>query len=161
MSNDIIKKEWADFIDNPKYKKYLISNKDIWYNKLEQLKTYIDKYNKTPSNKDTNSYIKTLGSWIYIQNQNYKKERDIMSDINIRIKWKDFIEDPKYKKYFISNIGEWKNKLEAVKKYINDNNIKPSCNDKNDKIKQLGNWISIQNDNYKKKNKYYEKYSYS
>jgi hypothetical protein len=40
--------------------------------------------------------------------------------------------------------------LEEVKKYINENNKRPSSTDKNKKIKKMGNWLSRQQTNYKK-----------
>ena len=45
------------------------------------------------------------------------------------------------------------NKLERVKSYIDTNNKRPSKHDKDDNIKQLGNWISAQVHNYKNKKK--------
>ena len=53
-----------------------------------------------------------------------------MKYINIKIKWKEFIEDSKYNKYFLSNEEEWNTKLEEVKKYINENEKRPSHHNK-------------------------------
>ena len=50
----------------------------------------------------------------------------------------------------------WCDKLELVKKYIDENNKKPSTHDKNTEIKILGYWISDQQKNYKSKNKIME-----
>ena len=71
-----------------------------------------------------------------------------MSNKNIYNKWTEFINDEKYKIYFLDNETEWINKLELVKKYIDENNKKPSKNDEN---KELSYWISHQVANYKKK----------
>ena len=38
----------------------------------------------------------------------------------------EFINEPKYKQYFIANDEEWYQKFEEVKKYIDDNNKRPS-----------------------------------
>ena len=41
--------------------------------------------------------------WISTQQKNYKKKQYIMSREDIKMKWEEFIGDPKYKKYFLSN----------------------------------------------------------
>jgi hypothetical protein len=72
-----------------------------------------------------------------------------MSDEKIRKLWKDFISE--YKTYFLSIEEEWKLNLEWVKKYINENNKRPSHSDKN--IRTYYKWINQQIMNYKNKNK--------
>jgi hypothetical protein len=66
-------------------------------------------------------------------------------------KWTEFINDDKYKKYFIDNETEWINKLDLVKKYIDENNVRPNSNDNNNDIKELGHWCIRQVMIYKKK----------
>ena len=149
MKNKKIKKSWEQFIE--KYKKYFLSNEEIWKDNLEQVKKYIDDNNKKPSTHDKNNIVKQLGTWLSTQQKNYTKKENIMKESDIQNKWIKFITDNKYKQYFMSNIEEWKDKLEQVKKYINDNNKRPSDSDKNNKIKQLGIWITRQPKNYTKK----------
>ena len=57
------------------------------------------------------------------------------------------------KKYFLTskNINNWYNSLNKVKKYIDNNNKKPTYRNKNIEIQKLGRWISLQIANYKKK----------
>ena len=74
-----------------------------------------------------------------------------MSNKNIYNKWIEFINDDKYKKYFLDNETIWIDNLEKIKKYIDENNKRPSCNDKNNKIKSFGTWICHQQKNYKNK----------
>jgi len=74
-----------------------------------------------------------------------------MKDENIYNLWTEFINDNKYKKFFEDNNIIWINKLELVKKYIDENNKKPSTTYKNNEIKILGSWISNQQQNYKSK----------
>ena len=57
------------------------------------------------------------------------------------------------KNIFLSNEEEWRNNLIQVKKYIDDNNKRPSQNNKDKKIQKLGTWIGTQIKNYKNKNK--------
>ena len=148
MKDDNIRNKWKQFIEDPKYKKYFLSNEQEWDINLVEVKKYIDDNKKRPSDK--NKDIKNLGQWISNQQRNYAKQQQIMKDDNIRKKWKQFIEDPKYSKYFLSNEQEWDINLVEVKKYIDDNKKRPSKHDKNKDIKNLGQWISHQQHNYKK-----------
>ena len=66
-------------------------------------------------------------------------------------KWTDFINEDKYKKFFLSNEAEWIDKLNDVKKYIDENGKRPSNKNKEEKIKQFGKWINNQIKNYKSK----------
>ena len=74
-----------------------------------------------------------------------------MKDENIYNTWKEFINDSKYKEYFINNKEQWYDILENVKKYIDENMRKPSRRDKDVNNKQLGAWIGTQINNYNKK----------
>ena len=130
----------------------LKNSEEIWEKKLEEVKKYIDDKNKKPSKRNKNLYIKKLGYWIITQNTNYTNKQQIMSNDNIRSKWENFIENLKYKKYFISREQKWKNNFEKLKKYINEHNKLPSKNNSKN-IKKLAYWITSQNNNYKN-NKY-------
>jgi hypothetical protein len=62
------------------------------------------------------------------------------------------LNDAKYKIYFISPEDKWKQTLKYVKKYIDENNKKPSKNYKiNNDFTNIGDWINKQSQNYKKK----------
>jgi mevalonate pyrophosphate decarboxylase len=150
MKNQDIKKLWEEFINDRKYKKYFISNKEEWKLTLNKIKKYIDENNKRPSGCDKNLEIKKYGCWISDQQQNYSKNEHIMKNQDIRKLWKEFINDPKYKEYFLSNVDDWKLILNKIKKYIDENNKRPSQVDKNLEIKKYGQWISNQQINYSK-----------
>jgi hypothetical protein len=100
MTNEEIYKKWTGFINDPKYNKYLLSNEELWMYQLKEVKKYIDTNNKKPSARDKNNNTKTLSNWISHQHPNYKKKEYIMSNEEIYKQWTDFINDPKYKKYF-------------------------------------------------------------
>jgi ribosomal RNA-processing protein 8 len=116
--------------------------------KLEQVKQYINQNKKTPSNSDKNPEIKSLGYWISDQKKNYEKNEQIMRESEIRKLWEEFTQE--YAEYFLSNTEIWMQKLEQVKQYINQNEKTPSAGDKNPEIKSLGQWISMQKQNYEK-----------
>jgi superfamily II DNA or RNA helicase len=68
----------------------------------------------------------------------------------------DFMKDKQLITNYIMGIKEfkfvsWNDKLDLVKKYINENHKRPSTHDKNNEIKQMGKWIQHQQEIYKKK----------
>jgi hypothetical protein len=148
MLNSNIKKVWSEFINNIEYKKYFLSNEDEWKLILNKIKEYIDKHKKRPSSTDKNTEIKKYGCWIASQIQKYKNNKQIMKNLEIYDTWTEFINNIKYKAYFISNEDEWKLNLDRVKKYIDENNKRPSTKDKNIEIKKDGLWICTQQTKY-------------
>ena len=151
MKNEKIYNIWKKFINNEKYKKYFTSFEEIWLIKFDEIKKYINENDKIPTSHNKNNDIKQLGIWIGNQITNFKKKYGIMKNEEIYNKLKEFINDDKYKKYFISNDEIWIKQLEEIKKYINENNKRPSQSNKNNDIKKLGNWIQSQQQKYKNK----------
>ena len=100
MKKEEVYNQWTDFINDDKYKEYFLDNDIIWNNNLEKVKKYIDDNKKRPSESNKDKEIKTLGSWISTQQNNYKTKSQIMSSEEINNKWTDFINDDKYKEYF-------------------------------------------------------------
>ena len=130
----------------------LQNREEIWLKRLEDVKLYIDTNNKRPSREDKNKEIKSLGKWLSYQNTNYKTKKHIMTNEEIYKIWTEFINSDKYKQYFLSNSEEkWLKLLEDVKLYIDIHKKLPSQSDKNDKTKQISNWINKQKHNYKTK----------
>jgi len=148
LKNKEITNIFSEFINNDKYKFYFMSNEELWKINFNNLKGYIDQYNKRPSLDDDNLEIKKLAYWLSRQQTNYRKKEDLMSHENIYNLYDNFIKCDKYKKYFVSNEEEWYNNFIKVKKYIDDNRKRPSCCDKNKIIQKLGVWIITQNKNY-------------
>ena len=91
-----------------------------------------------------------MGQWIGTQQKKYKNNSYIMKDEKIKSKWIEFVNDPKYKLYFISLEEQWFESLENVKQYMDKNNCRPNSRSKNKDIKTMGYWISNQLTNYKK-----------
>jgi hypothetical protein len=100
MKDEKIYNKWTEFINSDKYKIYFQSQCEYFIMKLINVKTYIDKNNKRPPQKDKDENIRVLGIWICAQIQNYNKKQYNMKDENIYKKWTEFINDEKYKKYF-------------------------------------------------------------
>jgi superfamily II DNA or RNA helicase len=144
MKNDDIYKLWTEFINDEKYKSFFLTDKEDWCNILEKIKNYIIINNKKPSSKSTIKDIKFLGCWLGCQRQTYKSKTQIMKNDDIYKLWTEFINDEKYKSFFLTDKEVWCNNLNKLKKYIDENLIRPSNSDKNRENKLLASWISNQ-----------------
>jgi len=145
------RKIWEEFVE--KYKEYLVSDDEKWDTKFEELKQFMHKYKKRPSDKSKNKEEKVLGCWIRNQLKNYKNKNNSMETEEKQKIWEDILKDEKYKDYFIDNDDRWNAKFEELKQFINKENKRPSSKSKNKDEKFLGSWIGCQLKNYKKKNR--------
>ena len=50
----------------------IINRKELWNTRLEEVKKYIDENRKRPSKHNINKNIKKLGTWLSLQNLEYK-----------------------------------------------------------------------------------------
>jgi superfamily II DNA or RNA helicase len=138
---------WTKFLEN--YKKYLKSDDDIWYEKFEEVKTFIDNNKNRPLENSKENSEKILGGWIGKQQQNYKKNEKSMKDKTRYDLWTEFLD--KYKEYLKSIDDIWYDKFEELKIFIDNNKKKPYESSKENAEKTLGSWISTQHMNYKTK----------
>ena len=136
---------WTGFLQE--YKEYLKSLDEVWNKKFDNLKQFMDKNEKRPSDNSKNREEKLLGLWTSTQNGNYKIKKNSMKD-KIKYKlWTEFLE--KYKKYF-KNLNEvWNKKIDNLKKFMDKNKKRPSYNSKNEEERHMGQWLSQQIHNYK------------
>jgi superfamily II DNA or RNA helicase len=164
-NNQEIKVRWEEFIEE--YSEYFKSNEEIWIEKLNDVKKYIDTNLKLPSVNGNDKKIKSMGTWISTQKSSYYDNKYIMkNNQDIKIKWEEFMNE--YGEYF-KNINEiWYENLEKLKEYIDKNEKLPSnslggtnYNDFKTKFKtkltekeiqeyKLVCWFSSQKGNYKK-----------
>ena len=141
----------------------LVNSVEIWEARLEELQKYIDVNKKRPSSKDKNKKIKSLGTWLVIQVQNYKNKQKNMKNKIIYDKWTKFI--TKNAIYFKSNNKIWDDKLIELKDYVNLHKKRPSNFSKQLKVKTLAHWSSYQIKNYSdkkqimKNNEIYDKWT--
>jgi hypothetical protein len=119
-----------------------------WKMTLKKLVDYMDKERKSPSRKDKNKNIKKLGSWVGHQKENYKNNKQIMTNPEIRKEWKETVD--KYKEYLSDNEEVWRLNLKKLVDYMEKEMKSPSQHDKNPAIEKLGSWVSQQKLNYKK-----------
>jgi superfamily II DNA or RNA helicase len=151
MKDKNIYKLWTEFINDEKYKEYFLSQYDSFVFELNKIKIYIDTHNKRPLNESKDKNIKFLGNWIYNQNKNYSKKINNMKDENIYKLWTEFINDSKYKEYFLSQYDSFVYNLNKLKIYIDTYKKRPSTHSKDKNIKSVGNWIGTSQKNYSKK----------
>jgi len=118
------------------------NSEEIFIKRLEEIKTYIDINNKTPSQINKDKTIRRIGCWMSTSIQNYSKKINNMKDEIIRKLWEEFINDENYKKYFLSQYDTFVFNLNKVKNYININKQRPSTHSKDKDIKSLAYWIS-------------------
>jgi ribosomal RNA-processing protein 8 len=77
---------WTNFLEE--YKEYFKSNYEIWYEKFDELKNFMNKNKKRPT-KNNN---KSLNQWLNLQIKNYKKKIQGMKDENRYNLWSEFTE---------------------------------------------------------------------
>jgi superfamily II DNA or RNA helicase len=140
--------KWTQFVNSDKYSEYFLSKDIVWNNKLSAVKQYIDDNAERPSGSSIDNDVQQLGKWINTQQTRYIAQIRCMSTKLIRDKWKKFIEDQRYAKYFRSGDTVWHENFVKTKKYIDENKKRPSRCDKNNDVKRLGTWISSQQKNY-------------
>ena len=127
---------------------------EIWMKKLDKNKAYIDDNGQKANARDTNEDIKTLGLWLVTQIQKSKGERKhIMKNDKIYQAWIEFINDPKYERFFFTDEEKWFVSLNKNKSYIDDNGEKANGMGKTKAIKILSRWLNLQVKNSKGKRK--------
>ena len=131
----------------------LLNRNEIWMKRLEEVKNYLDINGKRPSCHDIDKNIKGLGRWITCQYTNYNRKEYNMTNIEIYNHWHDFINNEKYKEYFLSNEESWNVNFQKCIEFIDKNDVKPTIIDSDENIAQLAHWMYTQQRNYKIKEK--------
>jgi superfamily II DNA or RNA helicase len=147
-----ILKLWIDF--NTKFKKHLLTNEEKWNDRFDEVKQFIDTFNKLPIHKRNEK--DSLGLWVTTQNKNYKIKKQIMSNPIFYELWHNLINDNQ--ELFLSKDEIWLNDLTKVKEFIKETKHRPNKNSSNIEEKRLGNWLqhqcqNLRNDQYSMKTK--------
>jgi hypothetical protein len=147
--------ELHSFITESKYKNYFKYlerteyDSSIWFNKLETVKNYIDINKKRPSDSSKEPLVIELRIWISKQITHYREKIRDMKYPEIYNAWTNFINDDKYKEYFLDKKIIWYNNLDKLKKYIEENQKTPSEKKNNpDEVRKLAYWMNLQRINY-------------
>jgi hypothetical protein len=147
--------EWESFITSDKYKIYFEKTEydnSGWFNNLKDVKKYIDIYGKRPSDRSNDPIISSLRKWISKQITSYREHINLMKYPEIYNAWHNFVNDVKYKTYFLDKDIIWFNTLQKVKNYIDEHQKKPSYNKKDSyELHHLNYWVIEQQKHYKTK----------
>ena len=133
--------QWEEFLEE--FGAYFNSLDELWNDNLEELKQFINKEKKRPSQSIKEE--KTLSCWLTAQISNYKNGfNDNSEKCN---QWETFLK--KYKEYIKSDDDIWNERFEEITHFIIKEKRKPSqiINEEN----PLCNWLCKQISNYKTK----------
>ena len=147
MKDEVRYNQWTEFLEENK--QYLKTIDEIWEEKFEKLKLFIDENKRRPSSKIENKEEKQLGQWLSQQQKFYKKKIQGMKDEVRYNQWTEFLEE--YKEYFKTDDEIWNNNFEKLKSFINSTHKQPSQIAKDKEVRDLGKWLSTQKQNYKNK----------
>ena len=100
MADEEIYQMWGEFISSKEYAQYFLDNKERWKRELENVKKYIQKTGKRPTETCKNKNEKQLKRWIVTQVMSFEPRDYIMKEDDIYQLWKDFIYSDEFKKYF-------------------------------------------------------------
>jgi hypothetical protein len=79
---------FALFLD--KYKDFFITNEERWYEILNEVKEFYNKYTNLPKHRATDPHERHLRTWINTQDKNFKSKSQIMKNVNIQNEWFSF-----------------------------------------------------------------------
>ena len=147
MKNLKIYNKWSEFINDEKYNKYFLTNDKKWFFRLNEYKSFIDENQELPTQKSN----KRLWEWRQTMYRLYKNRTYIMQNNKIYDAWGAFMNDEKYRKFFLTKDDKWFITFDEYKSFIDENQALPT--QKNNK--RLCRWGEVQNYNYKKKKKNY------
>jgi len=142
---------------------YLIGVKRVlsWKQKFDLMIEYINKNKRAPSRYDNDLNVKNLGQFFNNQTFSYKKKMKMMKHKDFYNIWTKFMND--YPQCFESHENKWISILELVKKFMIENNKRPSPYSKNNEENddssndelskynnenKLGLWLNTQKSNF-------------
>jgi predicted metal-binding transcription factor (methanogenesis marker protein 9) len=117
-----------------------------WLKQLEEVKKFIKKHHKRPSQHSKDAVEKQLGHWLSTQNTQYTTRSYIMKNQEIYDLYTEFKDN--YSEYFLTNKEIWKKNLSDVQKFIEKHHKRPYQLSKDSVEKYLGQWLSTQTTNY-------------
>jgi len=103
IKNEKTRDQFKAFISDPKYRKYFLSDSEIWDEHLKEVKQFYDNLpsdkKKKPSKKSKDDYERSIGAWLYNQKQHYQKNQLNMKILpnntvnEYRKKWENFCKE--------------------------------------------------------------------
>jgi hypothetical protein len=139
-------KTWREMINNPIYSQYIMSQKEIWLNKLVKSKKFIDDDHRLPNRRDINEA--ELGNWIGTNKTHYNKKNKYFME-NYLEEWVEFVNDPKYIEYFKTSTEIWLDKFNLLECHIINKQRFPSSVSGSEEELKLNIWKDHQVSNCK------------
>lgn len=128
----------------------VVDKDERWFERLEELKKFMDDKERRPKQKTLNIIEKNLGIWLRNQLANYERKTKSMHNELRYNEWSTFMNE--YKDYFVQNTEKWEIKYNELIEYINTYDKLPRQSGSNNEYeKKLGKWLSHQKSNYKNK----------
>ena len=125
---------------------------DSWKKNLQELKEFIQNFNRRPVEKSENVIEKKAGAFLKNQLYDVKNNQNIMKVPEIQQLWKDFVSENK--SLFVLPNEIWSNKLKELEEFILINNRLPTqASSEDHEICMLAKWIVRNNEQYDKKEK--------
>ena len=135
-------KLWEEFMEE--YKEYFNTSDELWFNNLQLLKQFLDKYKKRPTRITEN----TLHNWVSDQLKMYNYKKGWVNDNPERCRqWEEFIRE--YVEYIKPFDKKWDDIFEKLKQFLIKEERRPSQIEESEK--QLGCWFNQQNIAYRNK----------
>lgn len=119
---------------------------DYWKSNLDKLiKFHLDN-NRKPNEATGDDEEQILARWMYGSVTNYNNNKFMLQYQNVREMWKNFINDPRFEKYYKTLDDKWNNNINELLKYIDEHKKRPER-----EKEELGDWTKRQIRNYKYK----------
>jgi ribosomal RNA-processing protein 8 len=122
---------------------------DIWPQRFEELKAFIDANERRPLINVKFPSEKKMSQWLVDQNKYYKKKTHGMKIVERYELWTQFLEE--YKEYFMTKDDLYSKRIEELRLFINKKSSLPSTVSHIKEEKILGKWVGDQQKNYKNK----------
>jgi superfamily II DNA or RNA helicase len=112
--------KWEKFMEE--YNKYFTSLDELWDDKLYELKEFMNKEKRRPSQQT--KLERPLGLWLTRQISNYKTKTDrFLNNLKRCEQWTNFMEE--YKEYLLTSDELWIMNLHKLKQFMNKEKRKP------------------------------------
>ena len=149
MSTPAIYNAWTALLQDPKYAELLESAEKTWYRRREELITFMNAHERSPSTRAKPPEEKTLGNWVSAQKNTYASRKYIMSTPAIYDAWTALVQDPRYADLLdLDPEKAWWKRHGELTIFMNTHERAPSQTSKTPEEKTLGKWVCKQKQNY-------------
>jgi len=138
-------KAWEEFIIE--YPSYFFTEEQKWNQTLEEVDKFIIEKGYKPSHNCEDLKGEQLSSWLRIQEANIRRNKGIIKNQELRIKYDNL--KLKHKKVFLTYEDKWERKKVKLQTYIDEKGEKPFQSSEDPKVRKLAIWLKTQLKTYK------------